>query len=432
MVANFSLKNPVIIVLLSFLIFVFGCQSLYDSVGGNFSGKPKDIQKILSQKAKDLITASFQGIPDGQYVDHHIHVIAYRRSIGKLCPGNDISQYQAYINPKRFTWGNPILRVKTKVFMSACNVYNLDYGSEQYASRLLDLVKYFGKKGKFHILALDGYYETNGILNWEKTDILIPNGYILSLAKCLNQKIGENSFIPVISIHPYRTDAIERLKHFAKQGVRYVKWLPNAMNINPGRKENTEFYKTMVDLNMILLGHTGNEASLDIEESNQKLGNPLGYKLPLDLGVTVIMAHLGNWGENRDSQGKITKNYKIFFRMLEEAQTNGKWKLYGDLSAVTLENGVGNLRALFRKKHLWNRIVNGSDYPLPGVSFLNNCSKLQEIGFITEDEKEALDEIYALNPLLFDFVLKRTLRNPENRTDKLPSTMFMSLRPGKY
>ena len=431
MIANNFLQKPVFIVFLSFLNLIFGCQTLYDSVGGNFSGKPKDIPKLLSQKAKDLISSSFQGIPDGQYVDHHIHVIAYRRGIGKLCPNKDFSQYRAYINPKRFTWGHPILRVKTKVLMSASNVNNPDYCSEQYASRLLDLVRYFGKKGKFYILALDGYYETNGILNWEKTDILIPNGYVLDLAECLNQKLGENSFIPVISIHPYRADAIERLKHFAKQGVRYVKWVPNAMNISPGKKENTEFYKTMVELNMVLLGHTGNEASLDTEEYNQKLGSPLGYKLPLDLGVTVIMAHLGNWGENRDSQGEIKKNHRIFFKMLEEAQKNGKWKLYGDLSAITLEKSVDNLRTLFKKKHLWNRIVNGSDYPLPSVSFLNNSSKLQKLDFITEEEKEALDEIYGFNPLLFDFVLKRTLRNPENRTDKLPSTMFMSLRHGK-
>ncbi len=427
MIEKFFLKIPVFIFSIGFLIFMFGCQRLYDKVGGNFSGEPKDIQKILSQKAKDLIRESFQGIPDGRYIDHHIHIIAYRQSIGKLCLNKDVLQYRAYINPKRFTWRHPILKMKTKIFMSASNVYDIDYCSEQYASRLLNLVEHFGKKGKFHILALDGYYETNGILNWEKTDILIPNGYIIGLAECLNQKLGKKMFIPVISIHPYRADAIERLKYFAKQGVRYVKWLPNAMNINPGRKENTEFYKTMIELNMILIGHTGNEASLDTKESNQKLGNPLGYKLPLDLGVTIIMAHLGNWGENKDSKGEIQKNYKIFFKMLEQAEINGKWKLYSDLSAITFGKNIDNLRTLFKKKHLWHRIVNGSDYPLPGVSFLNNCSKLQKLNFITKDEKEALDEIYALNPLLFDFVLKRTLRNPENRTDKLPSTMFMSL-----
>jgi len=58
MIAKNFLQKPVFIVFLSFLNLIFGCQTLYDSVGGNFSGKPKDIPKILSQKAKDLISTS--------------------------------------------------------------------------------------------------------------------------------------------------------------------------------------------------------------------------------------------------------------------------------------------------------------------------------------------------------------------------------------
>ena len=312
--------------------------------------------------------------------------------------------------------------------MSASHITDLDQGSQQYAARLLELVKYFGTKAKFYLLALDGYYETSGMLNLDKTYIMIPSAYVVSLAKCLNQKIKGNPFIPVISIHPYRSDALDQLRYFSKQGVRFIKWLPPAMNINPARVENKAYYQTMLDLNMILIGHTGHETSLDSENNQQSLGNPLYYTLPLDMGVTIVMAHLGNWGENENAEGKMQPNYELFFEMLEKANQNKKWELYGGLSSVSLKQNMGNLKALFKNKHLWNRIVNGSDYPLPAINFLNNTSQLQKLNFITKAEKEALDEIYGYNPLLFNFVLKRTIRNPENRNEKLPNSMFTSLK----
>ena len=49
-------------------------------------------------------------------------------------------------------------------------------------------------------------------------------------------------------------------------------------------------------------------------------------------------------------------------------------------------------------------------------------------GFITAAEREALNEIYDYNPLLFDFVLKRTIRHPETK-QKLAASVFMT-NPG--
>ena len=49
-------------------------------------------------------------------------------------------------------------------------------------------------------------------------------------------------------------------------------------------------------------------------------------------------------------------------------------------------------------------------------------------GFITSEERTALNEIYDYNPLLFDFVLKRTMRHPETKQQLAPS-VFME-NPG--
>ena len=54
--------------------------------------------------------------------------------------------------------------------------------------------------------------------------------------------------------------------------------------------------------------------------------------------------------------------------------------------------------------------------------------ELSDAGIITEAEREALNEIYRYNPLLFDFVLKRTLRHPQTGV-KFPPEVFMSPFP---
>jgi len=46
-------------------------------------------------------------------------------------------------------------------------------------------------------------------------------------------------------------------------------------------------------------------------------------------------------------------------------------------------------------------------------------------GLVTEGERELLNEIYDFNPLLFDFVFKRTVRLP-GRERGFPPEVFMA------
>jgi mannonate dehydratase len=92
-----------------------------------------------------------------------------------------------------------------------------------------------------------------------------------------------------------------------------------------------------------------------------------------------------------------------------------------------MAKNADNLRMLFSERHLWHRIVNGTDYPLPAVRVLESTNKLRKLGYLTVQEERALDELFRCNPLLFDFVFKRTLRNPASAGDRLPSEMFVSV-----
>ena len=57
------------------------------------------------------------------------------------------------------------------------------------------------------------------------------------------------------------------------------------------------------------------------------------------------------------------------------------------------------------------RLLNGSDYPLPGMMPLFSLSRMVAAGVLDERPVPALRELRETHALLFDFVLKRNLRH---------------------
>jgi mannonate dehydratase len=168
---------------------------------------------------------------------------------------------------------------------------------------------------------------------------------------------------------------------------------------------------------MILLSHGGHENAVEARE-DQKLGNPLLLRLPLDTGVKVIIAHgasLGRGLDIDDPERGMVNNFDLFLRLMDEKKYEGL--VFGDISAQLQFNRLSEpLKKILERPDLHHRLVNGSDYPLPAMNLIIMTSKLSRLGFITSRERTALNEIYRYNPLLFDFVLKRTVRHPKTRT----------------
>jgi len=220
-------------------------------------------------------------------------------------------------------------------------------------------------------------------------------------------------FVPVASVHPYRKDAVAELERCAKQGARLVKWIPNSMGIDPSHDRCVPFYARMKELGLVLLTHAGEEQAVDAEE-DQRLGNPLLLRRPLKQGVTVIVAHcasLATSADLDDSDRPQVDNFHLFLRLMDEPAHVGR--LFGEISATTqLNRQPGPLRELLERTDLHPRLVNGSDYPLPAINVLISTMALVSNGLLTEHERELLNEIFEFNPLLFDFVLKRTVRGP--------------------
>ena len=395
---------------LSLLCAASGCW--FDQLGGAFLKEPEELTQDASTNTKELIEQAFAGIDPARLVDHHTHVLAIGTSVR-----------DAFVNPRMLS-GLNVERLKFLIYASASGIKNLEHTDEEYLARLVRLARAAAPRGKFRILAFDKHYNADGSVNLNKTTMYVPNQYVVQLAEKY-----PDVFTPVVSVHPYRTDALQELENWATAGVRYVKWLPNAMGMDPANPVIDPFYRKMKEYNMILLSHAGEEQAVEAEE-DQKLGNPLLLRKPLDLGLRVIIAHAASLGECGDVDSREPTKascFNLFMRMMDEPKYAGL--LFGEISAMLQFNRMSEpLSALLKRQDLHPRLVNGSDYPLPAINSLIWTRSMARAGFISAEERESLNEIYNYNPLLFDFVLKRTLRHPETK-QKLAPSIFMA-NPG--
>jgi len=137
--------------------------------------------------------------------------------------------------------------------------------------------------------------------------------------------------------------------------------------------------------------------------------------------VRVLVAHCASLGSDRDldrgAEGPYVDSFSLFVRIFEKYPN-----CFGELSAMTQVNRAGPALARVIEEQGWHaRLLNGSDYPLPGVMPLFSMQHFVSLKLLDERAAPVLTEIRRHNPLLFDFVLKRNLRS---NGKSLPAGVF--------
>jgi len=206
------------------------------------------------------------------------------------------------------------------------------------------------------ILACDAVYNESGEID-PKTLFYVPNDYVFKVASQYEE------LLPGASIHPNRKDALEEIDRCFEAGSALVKWIPNSQRIDPLNNRYKAFYRKLSDLRLPLLSHIGFEFTL--KTKNQNFGDPKRLRLALDEGVIVIGAHCGI-----SYAGFSTKYLADWLALVKEYPN-----LYGDLAALSLGFGGRSIRKLLRDEIAKERLVNGSDFPVPPLRKVSDIFK---------------------------------------------------------
>jgi predicted TIM-barrel fold metal-dependent hydrolase len=196
------------------------------------------------------------------------------------------------------------------------------------------------------LLALDGVIDAKGQLDLERTESYIPNDFLArEVAKYPNLYFGA-------SVNPYRQDALKRLEQAKSTGAVLIKWLPAIQHIDPADEKLRSFYLKLVELDLPLLTHAGDEHAFTGAENS--FGDPCRLRLPLELGVTVIVAHAATSGSNAGED-----NLQRLLPMFTEFPN-----LYTDISSLTQANKLRFLPRLLAAGIDPSRLLYGTDFPL--------------------------------------------------------------------
>jgi predicted TIM-barrel fold metal-dependent hydrolase len=130
------------------------------------------------------------------------------------------------------------------------------------------------------------------------------------------------------------------------------------MNINPSDPALVPFYQKLVELHLPLLIHVGREQTF--VNARDELCDPIHLKVPLDLGVKVIAAHLATTGENNGES-----DYARLRKLFEVEKYKGL--LFADISATTQHNRIKSINDWIHDPLFQDRLLNGTDWPLIDV-----------------------------------------------------------------
>jgi hypothetical protein len=258
--------------------------------------------------------------------------------------GNGLSGSGCYINLKK-----PFHKMLAAFMLHGLGLPYNAIKEKDLETLYLDLIKNWLEESSLDsllLLAQDEVHSEEGKAEPELSSMYIPNDVVLDICK-KNPK-----FIPAVSIHPARPDAIHELERCKELGAKVMKCLPLYHKINCNHPKYKKFWQKMADFKMPLLVHTGGEKALPIYMP--ELASPAYLTLPLECGVNVIAAHGGA------TYNLLIHDYRPVIKTLLRSFPN----LYVDNSGMHMLFRTLYFKVFFQEEFK-DRVIHGSDLPIP-------------------------------------------------------------------
>lgn len=264
-------------------------------------------------------------------IDMHAHVV-----------GNGSGGTGCWIRPS--LWRDPLQKFMCRHIGLPVSALKGDL-DRLFAEKLLEWVKGSSLDAAV-ILAHEQVYNDDGSLMRGKGTTYVPNDFVFELAA------RHEEFLPAVSIHPARKDALEELDRCLDRGAVMMKCLPMCQNIDCNDRRYTKFWERMAEAGLPLLAHTGGEHTVQVVR--KQYANPETMTLPLECGVNLIAAHAATKSGVSDPQ-----YFDTLVGLMERFEN-----LYYDNSAFNTPLRGSRVKDCL-KPGVVDRAVHGSDYPVP-------------------------------------------------------------------
>lgn len=222
-------------------------------------------------------------------------------------------------------------------------------------------------------------------------EMYIPGDYAIACARARMACGRPGRFLPAMSVHPYRPDALDETARLIEAGAVAMKWLPSSQNIDGRDARCRPLYDLLARRGLPLIAHTGSEHTVRV--TRRDLGDPDILIPAMEAGVTVILSHCAT------ASLPWEKDFSRRFIELANRYPN----CYGDTSALAAPGRTRYLRR-FLDSGLADKLVHGSDYPVPPIAWM----ALHRMG------RRKTRELSALGSYLHrDVAIKRALGTPQ-------------------
>jgi predicted TIM-barrel fold metal-dependent hydrolase len=240
-------------------------------------------------------------------------------------------------------WHRMMAGMMSRMVAMPVSFLHVDF-DEIYVARIVEMLR-TSSLDRALLLAQDEVYHEDGSKR-QFGSFHVPNDYLFSVCE------AHPEFLPAVSIHPARRDALDELDRCLERGARALKLLPNCLDVDCSLPRYDPFWEKMAAAGLPLLAHTGGEMTVPV--ANLLYQDPEYLRRPLEIGVKVIAAHAASRSALFDPD-----HFDHLLEMMVEFP-----QLYADTSALNTPFRSAVFRRIL-ECGFPERFLHGSDYPVP-------------------------------------------------------------------
>ncbi len=242
----------------------------------------------------------------------------------------------------------------------------IDNPYEAYTHGLMKNIRESKHLSKTVLFGVDARVDEKGNILHKDITVCATNDDLLKLYQ-ENQDI----IIPFFSINPLRPDALDLIDKYTELGFRGAKFLQNYWGVDTGERRFIPYFEKLKEKNLPLIVHIGSESSVHSFKECESIDM---LNLPLEIGVNTICAHmalsytpLGIFKALSQNPKHFNQEYHKLLKMLIFHDN-----LYADISALLTPVRAKVLRHLSQQKEIHDKLLFGTDFPVPFTTVLNS------------------------------------------------------------